>query len=103
MYNCFMEKKKGQTIMMNEELYEALEQELEKNHVEEDVEDVLLDLAENIAERGIMDKEVVFKQSYGRTEVHGCGVCSEEDGETSVLIKWIRVGKKEFEIDDYFL
>ena len=34
---------------MNEELYEALEQELEKNHVEEDVEDVLLDLAENIA------------------------------------------------------
>ncbi|WP_270812364.1 U-box domain-containing protein 56 [Hungatella effluvii] len=103
MYNCFMEKKKGQTIMMNEELYEALEQELEKNHVEEDVEDVLLDLAENIAERGIMDKEVIFKQSYGRTEVHGCGVCAEEDGETSVLIKWIRVGKKEFEIDDYFL
>mgnify|MGYP007108041105 CR=1 FL=1 len=84
---------------MNEELYEALEQELEKNHVEEDVEDVLLDLAENIAERGIMDKEVI----YGRTEVHGCGVCAEEDGETSVLIKWIRVGKKEFKIDDYFL
>ncbi|WP_243006303.1 MULTISPECIES: U-box domain-containing protein 56 [Hungatella] len=98
-----MENKKGHTIMMNEELYEALEQELEKNHVEEDVEDVLLDLAENIAERGIMDKEVIFKQSYGRTEVHGCGVCAEEDGETSVLIKWIRVGKKEFKIDDYFL
>lgn len=37
MYNCLMEKKKGHTIMMNEELYEALEQELEKNHVEEDV------------------------------------------------------------------
>ena len=90
-----MENKKGHTIMMNEELYEALEQELEKNHVEEDVE--------NIAERGIMDKEVIFKQSYGRTEVHGCGVCAEEDGETSVLIKWIRVGKKEFKIDDYFL
>ncbi|WP_320931269.1 U-box domain-containing protein 56 [Hungatella sp.] len=103
MYNCLMEKKKGQTIMMNEELYEALEQELEKNHVEEDVEDVLLDLAENIAERGIVDKEVIFKQSYGRTEVHGCGVCAEEDGDTSVLIKWVRVGKKEFEIDDYFL
>ena len=50
-----------------------------------------------------MDKEVIFKQSYGRTEVHGCGVCAEEDGETSVLIKWIRVGKKEFKIDDYFL
>ena len=63
MYNCLMEKKKGHTIMMNEELYEALEQELEKNHVEEDVEDVLLDLAENIAERGIMDKEVIFKHS----------------------------------------
>ena len=35
---------------MNEELYEALEQEFEKNHVDEDVEDVLLDLAEHMAD-----------------------------------------------------
>ena len=89
--------------MMNEELYEALEQEFEKNHVDEDVEDVLLDLAEHLADQGIMDKEVIFKESYGKTSVEGCGVCAEEDGEISVLIKWIRVGKKEFEIDDYFL
>ena len=39
---------------MNEELYEALEQEFEKNHVDEDVEDVLLDLAEHMADQGIM-------------------------------------------------
>lgn len=89
--------------MINEELYETLEQEFERNHVEEDVEDVLLDLAENIADQGIMDKEVIFKESYGKTGVEGCGVCAEEDGEISVLIKWIRVEKKEFEINDYFL
>ena len=88
---------------MNEELYEALEQEFEKNHVDEDVEDVLLDLAEHMADQGIMDKEVIFKESYGKTSVEGSGVCAVEDGEISVLIKWIRVGKKEFEIDDYFL
>ena len=89
--------------MMNEELYETLEHEFERNHVDEDVEDVLLDLAENVADQGIMDKEVIFKESYGKTSVEGCGVCAEEDGEISVLIKWIRVGKKEFKIDDYFL
>ena len=71
--------------------------------LDEDVEDVLLDLAEHMADQGIMDKEVIFKESYGKTSVEGCGVCAEEDGEISVLIKWIRVGKKEFEIDDYFL
>ena len=34
---------------------------------------------------------------------HSGGSWTTVDGETSVLIKWIRVGKKEFEIDDYFL
>lgn len=89
--------------MMNEELYEALELEFDKNRVDEDVEDVLLDLAEDMADRGILDKEVISKESYGKITVEGCGICTEEDGEISVLIKWIRVGKKEFEINDYFL
>lgn len=88
---------------MNEELYEALELEFLKNRVDEDVEDVLLGLAEDMADQGIMDKEVISKESYGRTTIEGCGVCTEEDGEISVLVKWIRVGEKEFEIDDYFL
>ena len=89
--------------MMNEELYEALEKEFEKCRMEEEVEDVLLDLAELMADKGIMDKEVICKESYGRTVVEGCGICSEEDGELSVLIQWINVGKKKFEIEDYFL
>lgn len=89
--------------MMNEKLYETLEQEFLMNRVDEDVEDVLLDLAESIADKGIMDKEVVCKESYGKTVVEGCGICTEEAEETNVLIKWIKIGKKEFEIGDYFL
>lgn len=88
---------------MNEELYEALELEFLKHRVDEEVEDVLLSLAEDLADQGIMDKEVISKESYGKTKIECCGVCTEEDGEISVLVKWIRVGDKEFEIDDYFL
>lgn len=89
--------------MMNEELYDAMEQAFEKCRIEEEVEDVLLNLAEMVADKGIMDKEVVCKESYGRTVVEGCGICTEEDGELSVLVKWITVGKKKFEVEDYFL
>lgn len=89
--------------MMNEELYDAMEQAFEKCRIEEEVEDVLLNLAEMMADKGIMDKEVVCKESYGRTVVEGCGICTEEDGELSVLVKWITVGKKKFEVEDYFL
>lgn len=96
-------RKKEVVIMMNEELYEALELEFEKNHMDEDVEDVLLELSEIIADAGIMDKEVIRKESYGKTAVEACGLCSEEDGETDVLLLWVRVGRKTFEVHDYFL
>ncbi len=89
--------------MMNEQLYESLEQEFEKCHIGEEVEDVLLEMAESMADMGIMDKEVKCKESYGKTVVEACGVCTEEDEELSVLIRWITVGKKKFEIEDYFI
>ncbi|MEY8356343.1 U-box domain-containing protein 56 [Lachnospiraceae bacterium 54-53] len=89
--------------MFNKDTYEAMEAEFEKNHVEEDVEEVLLDLAEALADRRIMDKEINLTESYGKTQVFVSGICSEEDGEVNVFIKRVRMGKKEFEIEDYFL
>jgi len=89
--------------MFNQDIYDSLEKEFEKNHIEEDVEEVLLDLSEALADKGIMDKELNLKESYGKTPVEVSGICSEEEGEVTVLIKRIKIGKKEFEIDDYFL
>lgn len=89
--------------MFNEETYEELEAEFEKYHIEEEVEEVLLDLAEALADKGILDKELNLTESYGKTQIYANGICTDEDGEVSVLIKQIKIGKKEFEINDYFL
>ncbi|MFV0239721.1 MAG: U-box domain-containing protein 56 [Lacrimispora sphenoides] len=89
--------------MLDQDIYEALEMELERNHIREDVDEVLLDLAEALADRGIMDKELVLTESYGKTQIQVTGICSEEEGEVNILMKQVRIGKKEFEINDYFL
>ncbi len=89
--------------MLDQDIYEALEMELERNHISEDVDEILLDLAEALADRGIMDKELVLTESYGKTQIQVTGVCSEEEGEVNILMKQVRIGKKEFEINDYFL
>lgn len=89
--------------MFNQEIYDLIEKEFEKNRIEEDVEEVLLDLSEAMADKGIMDKEVSLKESYGKTPIEVTGICSEEEGEETVLIKTLKIGKKEFVIEDYFL
>lgn len=89
--------------MLNNDIYELMEMEFEKNHMEEEVEEVLLDLAEALADKGIRDKEISLTESYGKVKVQVVGICNEEEGETSVYIKRVQIGKKEFEIEDYFL
>ncbi|ADL03921.1 hypothetical protein [Lacrimispora saccharolytica] len=89
--------------MFDQDTYEALEMEFEKNHILEDVEEVLLDFAEALADKGLMDKELVLTESYGKIPIQVSGICSEEEGDVNVLIKRLRIGKREFEIDDYFL
>ncbi|MFR3728167.1 U-box domain-containing protein 56 [Lacrimispora sp.] len=89
--------------MLNQDIYDLLEKEFEKNGIEEDVEEILLDMAEALADQGIMDKEVRLKESYGKTPVEVTGICSVEEGEETVLIKTLKIGKKEFVIEDYFL
>lgn len=89
--------------MFDQKCYEALEREFDKNHIKEDVEEVLLDLAELLAEQEIMDKEVNLTESYGKAKISVWGVCTHEEDEISVFIKKIQVGGKEFEIADYLL
>lgn len=89
---------------MNEKIYEALEKLFRKHRIEEEVEDVLLEIAETIQDQGIMGKEVVHKEKYGKTAVETCAVCTaDEEEEVNVFIKWIRIGNTQIEIEDYFL
>lgn len=92
--------------MMNEELYEKIEHAFLQYRIEEEVEDVLLELAELIADRGPSEKEVCIKEKYGKAVIEVCGICSageEDEEEPSVLIRRIKIGTQEFEIDDYLL
>jgi hypothetical protein len=89
--------------MMNDEIYEELEIEFERHRIDEDVEEVLLDLAEALADHGVMDQEVSLVQAYGKTPITVWGRCEEEDEEVNVFINRISIGKKKFVIEDYFL
>ena len=73
--------------MLNEELYEQLEREFTRCRIGEEVEDILLELAEALGDMGVR------------------GICEEgEEGEApSVYIRTLTVNGKEFEIEDYLL
>lgn len=86
--------------MLNEELYEELEQEFLKYRVDEEVEDVLLELAEALADLGITGREVSVKEQAGNAKLVVYGVCEEDE---SVFIKTLSINGKEFEIEDYLL
>lgn len=101
--NC---KKRKDFIRMDEKTYKKLEAELTKCRIDQEAEDILLDLAEMLAEKGAMEKEISVKENYGKTVVEALGTCSPDEGgdeEPSVYIRLLRVGKAEFEIEDYFL
>lgn len=91
--------------MMNEELYEELEQEFTRCRIEEEVEDVLLELAEALLDLGITGREVSVKEQAGHGKLTAFGICEEgEEGEEpAVLIRTLTINDKEFEIEDYFL
>lgn len=91
---------------MNEELYELLETEFLKHQIDEEVEDVLLDLAESLADMNVLGREIIYKETIGHAKLEVCGVCEGDEGdpdEVSVYIKTLKIGEKEFEIEDYLL
>jgi len=91
--------------MLNQELYEELGHEFTKCRIDGEVEDVLLELAESLADRGIVGREISVKEQMGHAKLAAYGVCEEgEDGEApGVFIKTLVVNGKEFEIGDYLL
>lgn len=89
--------------MWNQEVYEAIEKKLEENHIAEEVDEFMLELAEGLLDSEIMDKEVSKTETYGKIPVSVTGMCTMEDDEVNVLIKRIKIGKNEFEINDYLL
>lgn len=94
--------------MMNEELYEKLEHAFLQYGIEEEVEDVLLELAEMIADKGLSEKDVCIKEKYGKAVIEICGICSaaddaDDEDEVSVLIRWMKIDNQEFIINDYLL
>lgn len=92
--------------MIDKTVYGQLEQELRAWGIEEEAEDILLDFSEILADKGIRGKEVRHSEKYGRTVIEACGICTpneEEPEEADVLIKWLSVGRKRFDIEDYFL
>lgn len=89
---------------MNEELYELLEEELLKHRIDEEVEDILLALAETLVDQNVFDQEISCREKAGKTWLEVSGICEEnEDGEVSVFIRTLTIGEKEFEIEDYLL
>lgn len=91
--------------MLNEELYEQLEHEFTKCRIDEEVEDVLLELAEALADTGIVGRELSVREQVGHARMEAYGICEEgEDGEEpGVFIKTLVINGKEYEIEDYLL
>lgn len=91
--------------MLNEGLYKELEHEFIRCRVGEEVEDVLLEMAEAMADRGVMGREISVKEQVGHARITASGTCQKgEDGEEpEVFIRTLTVNGKEFEIGDYLL
>lgn len=89
---------------MNEEIYEAIERALEKNRIDEDVDDVLLELGEAIQEGGEGSRTVTIKYKKVAVEASGrCEADEEDEEEFYVWIDEIRIGKEVIEIHDYVM
>lgn len=91
---------------MNEVLYEKLEVEFAKHRIEDEVEDVLLEMAEALSEKQVLNQEIKASLKLGHLKLEACGIC-EKDGEdpddVSVYIKTLTVGTRVFPVEDYFL
>lgn len=92
---------------MNEELYELLETEFLKYRIDEEVEDVLLALAESLADMGKTGQESAYTEQIGTVKLTITGTLEpSEDGdedEPSVYIRTLKINEKEYEINDYLL
>lgn len=89
---------------MNEELYELLETEFLKYRIDEEVEDVLLTLAESLADTAKIGQETSYSEQIGSARLIVYGTLEEfEDEEPAVFIRSLKINDSEYEINDYLL
>ncbi|PNV61079.1 U-box domain-containing protein 56 [Clostridium sp. chh4-2] len=89
---------------MNEELYELLETEFLKYRIDEEVEDVLLTLAESLADTAKIGQETSYSEQIGSARLTVYGTLEEsEDEDPAVFIRSLKINDSEYEINDYLL
>ena len=64
------------------------------------VEDILLEMAELLADQETTGKKLTCQAKAGKAKLHACGRCEEDGG---VYIETLTVNDHEYVIDDYFL
>lgn len=89
---------------MNEELYDLLETEFLKYRIDEEVEDVLLALAESLSDTGKIGQESSYSEPIGSATLTIFGTLEDsEDEDPAVFIRSLKINDKEYEINDYLL
>ncbi len=86
--------------MLDAKLYGEIGKEFARHKIEDEVEDILLELAEAIEDREKPGEVQVVKRKAGHGMLSAEGVCEEDGG---VLIKSLDVSGKKFVIEDYIL
>ena len=89
---------------MTEKTYNQIEALLKAKRIQEEPEDILLELAEHLADAGQTDTPLTHKLKIGKIPATGICTPSDEDPEEiSVLIKNLTIDGSEFPIDEYLL
>lgn len=91
---------------MTEKTYNQIEALLKAKRIQEEPEDILLELAEHLADTGQTDTPLTHKLKIGKTTITATGICTpsdEDPEEISVLIKALTIDGDEFPIDEYLL
>ena len=91
---------------MTEKTYNQIEALLKAKKIQEEPEDILLELAEHLADAGQTDTPLTHKLKIGKTTIPPTAICtpSNEDPEgIPVLKKTLTIDGDEFPIDEYLL
>lgn len=84
-------------------VYQRIEAELEKNNIDEMAEDILLELAELLADQNIINQELKSRIIIDETVITGVGRLEDDEEVIQVYLQSVFIGEKEYLIDDYIL
>ena len=91
---------------MDKKTYKELERLLAVHKLKEDTDEVFLELAEALEEKGIQPEAITVQLRFGKTKVEACGRCNqneEDPEEVDVYMEWIQIGTEKILVEDYVL